>query len=254
MTDEEAARLRGAMKTRDAWWTRKVIGPLANRVVGWLAPVRIVTPNRVTVTSLLVGLVASGFLAVGRQPALAIGGILLQFSFLLDCVDGQLSRFRNSSTVFGAILDRLCDRVKLFAVVLALVLGLYRVAGDHVAPFVGFAYFFCEYMIEMYVTSHRNFEAGAVVRPGRESRVVAAALNPLRVLDLPVIQLGFADRYLLISCFAVLGMTRAGLWLLLGLALVQVLLRPVYHVLSLRLRLGEWPWNDDRGHRLGENL
>lgn len=88
---------------------------------------------------------ASALIAQGRQPALALGGIVLQISFLLDCVDGQLSRFRDSSSLFGAILDHLCDRVKLFSVVLGLAYGLYRVTQDRNPLFLGFGYFVCEY-------------------------------------------------------------------------------------------------------------
>lgn len=251
---EDVRRLRSAIKARDAWWARLVIGPLANRLVGWIAPNPAVTPNRITVVSLAVGLVAAGLFAAGRQPSLALGGLLLQLSFVLDCADGQLARFRESSSLFGAILDRVCDRVKLFGVVLGLSYGLYRTTGDASAMLVGFAYFFCEYMIEMYVSLYRHFAAGAAVRPLEESPTIAAALLPLRLLDLPIVQLGFADRYLLISCFTIAGALRPLLILLLALGLLQLVLRPVYSVLSLRLRLGYWPWNDVRRHRLGENF
>jgi phosphatidylglycerophosphate synthase len=254
MKDSDLGRLRAAIKTRDAWWARDVVGPLANRVVGWIEPLPFVTPNRVTLASLAVGLVAAALIAEGRQPALALGGIVLQISFLLDCVDGQLSRFRDSSSLFGAILDRLCDRVKLFGVVLGLAYGLFRVTQDCTPLFLGFGYFFCEYMIEVYVQSYRRFEADATPRGSGESRAVAAAVAPLRILDLPLIQLGFADRYLLVSCFTVAGATHLLLWLLIFLGILHLVLRPVYYVLSLRLRFGDWPWNDERRHRLGENF
>jgi len=246
------SRLKSAIKTRDAWWARLIIGPLANRVVARLADTRI-SPNQVTLTSLGVGVVAAALFADGRWPSLAAGGLLVQLSFLLDCVDGQLARYRASSNLFGSILDRVCDRLKLFAVVFGLSVGLYRTSGDATALAVGFGYFFCEYMVELYVTSHRRFVAHAPRKPDAASRAVAAALLPLRALDLPIVQLGFADRYFLVSAFTIAGAVRSLLWLLLALGLLQLLLRPVYSILSVRLELGHWPWNDERKHALGQD-
>lgn len=45
MKDNDLGRLRAAIKTRDVWWARFVVGPLANRVVGWIEPLPFVTPN-----------------------------------------------------------------------------------------------------------------------------------------------------------------------------------------------------------------
>ncbi|MGH7818367.1 MAG: CDP-alcohol phosphatidyltransferase family protein, partial [Candidatus Binatia bacterium] len=247
-------RLAAAIKPRDAWWSRLVVGPLANRVVGRLAPYPAVTPNRVTLFSLAVGLAAAALFFVAEQPALLAGALLLQVSFLLDCVDGQLARFRGSSSLFGAILDRLCDRVKLAAVLLGIATGAHGEGGSATPLVLAFFYFFCEYMIEVYVSTHRRFEVGAAPRGGEASRAVETALFCLRALDLPIVRLGFADRYFLMSAFLAFGAVAPLLSLLALLGALQLLLRPAYSVLALRARLGDWPWNDERRHHLGENF
>jgi phosphatidylglycerophosphate synthase len=247
-------RLRAAVKKRDAWWAHWVVGPLANRIVGAVAPYGAVTPNRVTLVSLLVGMAAAFCFAVGTPAALRIGAIVLQASFVLDCVDGQLARFRGESTLFGAALDKLCDRVKLFAVTFALAAGLARSTGDAGWFVPALVYFFAESMIEQYVTVYRKLEEGAVSRAGPASRAAEAAFAALRALDLPIVRLGFADRYFLISALTLAAASGACLKALVALGLLQVTLRPVYYAAAYRSRFGVWPWNDERAHRLGENF
>jgi len=254
MPNSERTRLTAAIKPRDAWWARWVIGPLANRVVARLAPYPWITPNRLTLISLAVGIAAGLLFAVGGQPALAVGGLTLQLSFLFDCADGQLARFRGSSSVFGAILDRICDRVKLFAVLLGLAYGSFRVTGEAEPLVLGFAYFFSDYMVETYIRTYRRFEADAAPRPGADSRMARGFLSALRFLDLPIVRLGFADRYFLVSAFTIVGAALPLLRLLCLLGALQLVLRPVYSVLALRLRFGDWPWNDARRHHLGQNF
>ncbi|MGH7859275.1 MAG: CDP-alcohol phosphatidyltransferase family protein [Candidatus Binatia bacterium] len=251
---KETARLRAAIKARDVWWARLVIGPLANRLVGRLARYPWVTPNRLTVSSLIVGLVAAALFAVGRQPALAVGGIVLQVSFLLDCSDGQLSRFRGSSSLFGAILDRLSDRLKVFASAFALAVGAFRQTGDPTPFVLALVFLFSESMVEHYTQTYRRLSDGAAARSDAEPGLTSVAVALLRVLDLPVVRLGFADGYFLMSAFALAGAILPLLWLLAALGSLQVVLRPLYAVAAFRSRFGYWPWNDERSHRLGQNF
>ena len=246
----ETARLRTAIKPRDAWWAHWVIGPLANRVVGAIAPVTWVTPNRVTVASLAVGLVATAAFARGTPAALAAGGVILQLSFLLDCVDGQLSRYRGTSSLYGAILDQMCDRWKLFAVVLGLAVGLWRVEGTMTGFALGLVYFFAEYMLEVYVRNYRRLAEGAVSGTAEPGSAVRLVRDVLRTLDLPLVRLAFADRYFLVSAFTIVGAAGPLLWLLAGLGTLQVLLRPIYYACHFRTENGTWPWNDERRHTL----
>lgn len=248
----DAARLRAAIKPRDAWWAHFVIGPLANRVVGRIAPVPWVTPNRLTLASLGVGLLAAALFAVGSWPALAVGGVLLQASFLLDCMDGQLSRFRETSSLFGSILDRTTDRVKLFGVTFGLAYGAFRIEQESLAFVLAFVYFFAEYMLELYIRAYRQLAAGAVTSAAPPSAAIRGTRQGLRLLDVPIIRLAFADRYFLVSVLTIAGHARLLLWLLAGIGLVQVVLRPVYYALHLRCDLGHWPWQDERRHTLAE--
>jgi phosphatidylglycerophosphate synthase len=66
-----------------------------------------VTPNAVTWAMIAVGLIAAAVLTLpGVLPALA-AALLIQGQILLDCVDGELARWRRQFSPAGIYLDRL---------------------------------------------------------------------------------------------------------------------------------------------------
>ena len=84
----------------------------------------------VTVLSMLFGVLAAGFFAVGVQWALVVGAVLIQVSFTLDCVDGQLARFTRQTSLSGAWLDALFDRIKEFLIYAGLAYGATRTGAE----------------------------------------------------------------------------------------------------------------------------
>jgi phosphatidylglycerophosphate synthase len=66
-----------------------------------------VTPNQVSVFSLLLAAGAFACFAIG-QPIAA--GVLIQTSSVIDGVDGDLARLQGSATRFGGIFDATLDR------------------------------------------------------------------------------------------------------------------------------------------------
>jgi phosphatidylglycerophosphate synthase len=70
-----------------------------------------VTPNHVTITAIVVGLVASWFASRGGYAHLAVAGVLLQINSILDSVDGELARLRFQYSKVGQWLDNLSDDI-----------------------------------------------------------------------------------------------------------------------------------------------
>lgn len=87
-------------------WTRLVIEPVANPAARLLAPLPRITPNRVTLVSLLLGLVAAACFATGH---LQWGGAAFLLRYLVDCVDGKVARRQGTSSARGALLDISAD-------------------------------------------------------------------------------------------------------------------------------------------------
>ncbi|MGW0906073.1 DUF5941 domain-containing protein [Streptomyces sp. NPDC002853] len=128
--DDEAVRLRTAVKSRDGFFTTYCISPYSRYIARWCAR-RGLTPNQVTTASLLVALIAAGCAATGTRGGFVAAGLLLLFSFVLDCTDGQLARYSLQYSTLGAWLDATFDRAKEYAYYAGLALGAAR-GGDDV--------------------------------------------------------------------------------------------------------------------------
>jgi len=121
-SDEDCLRLAATVKQDDAffasffatWWTKHLAR----------AAVRVgVSANAVTLASFAAGLGAAAALAVGTRPWLVAGALLLQLSFVLDCVDGQIARYTRTFSPLGAWMDVVFDRVNEILVFAALAVG-----------------------------------------------------------------------------------------------------------------------------------
>jgi CDP-alcohol phosphatidyltransferase len=115
-------------KVPDLFWNRYVCRPLAAVLVNSLKDTR-VTPNQITLASFLVGVVSAGLLLVlpGRL-GLIVAVLVYQASYVLDCADGMLARWRGLASPAGHLLDFLMDELKAFAVLAAAAL---RLQGEH---------------------------------------------------------------------------------------------------------------------------
>jgi phosphatidylglycerophosphate synthase len=93
----------------------RVLHPIARTAGGS------VSPNAVTVVTLLVGLAAAAALVVRAYPW-ALGLWLL--NRVLDGLDGAIARLHGRQTDFGGYLDILCDFVVYAAIPIGLAFGL----------------------------------------------------------------------------------------------------------------------------------
>ncbi|MER7836949.1 DUF5941 domain-containing protein [Streptomyces sp. NPDC096040] len=126
--DDEAVRLKSAVKSRDGFFTTFFISPYSRYLARWCAQ-RGLTPNQVTTASLLTALVAAGCAATGTRAGFVAAGVLLIASFVLDCTDGQLARYSLQYSTLGAWLDATFDRAKEYAYYAGLALGAARGGG-----------------------------------------------------------------------------------------------------------------------------
>ncbi|WP_406865502.1 DUF5941 domain-containing protein [Streptomyces sp. HUAS MG47] len=128
--DDEAVRLRNAVKAHDGFFTTFFISPYSRYIARWCAR-RGLTPNQVTTASLLTALIAAGCAATGDRAGYVAAGVLLLVSFVLDCTDGQLARYSLQYSTMGAWLDATFDRAKEYSFYAGLALGAAR-SGDDV--------------------------------------------------------------------------------------------------------------------------
>ena len=121
---------RRTRKPNDIIWNRFVARPLAAVVVVPLARTGI-TPNQVTFLTLPVFLAGAVMLALLPSWGALVGGAaIIEFSYVLDCADGQLARLKGTSSPVGAHLDFLMDELKAFALIAAIAIRLWMPAHD----------------------------------------------------------------------------------------------------------------------------
>lgn len=101
---------------------RYIQDPIANQFVCFLKNTP-VTPNQVTYFSVLVGFASGYAFSFASTLSLMIGGVLLEFTLLLDCVDGQLARAKNMASDWGRLIDGIAGYFAYLAVVYGLIRG-----------------------------------------------------------------------------------------------------------------------------------
>jgi phosphatidylglycerophosphate synthase len=106
-------------KVPDLFWNRFVCRPLAAVLVDVVKGTR-VTPNQITLASFVVGVASAALLVLlpGRT-GLIIAVLVYQASYVLDCADGMLARWREVASPAGHLLDFLMDELKAFAILAA---------------------------------------------------------------------------------------------------------------------------------------
>jgi phosphatidylglycerophosphate synthase len=85
-----------------------------------------VSPNFITILSMITGLTAAWFFSKGTHPAFITAACLLIVSHLFDCVDGQLARLRGVSSRLGKTLDILADLVTDIAAFIGVALAMIK--------------------------------------------------------------------------------------------------------------------------------
>ncbi|PZG14481.1 hypothetical protein C1J01_26820 [Nonomuraea aridisoli] len=114
-------------KRRDSWWTVYFVDPVACRVALPVANHTRLTPNALTVFSLVLGMVSAAFFATNQLVA---GACLFYLSFMIDCVDGKIARLKGTGTPFGLWLDYVGDRIRVVLCAGGLAYGQYALTGD----------------------------------------------------------------------------------------------------------------------------
>ena len=133
------------MKLKDRWmklrnyqsddfWAMLFARPLTILFLLPIVEKKWVTPNRITVLSILTKLAGSAFVFFDRTySGGVIGAILLNLGLVFDNMDGTVSRFHNCPTKFGFYLDKISDAVTMTLMFWAI--GFRAYGMNYEAPF-----------------------------------------------------------------------------------------------------------------------
>ncbi|MHB8170294.1 MAG: CDP-alcohol phosphatidyltransferase family protein [Thermincolia bacterium] len=122
-------RVKKAVKTEDGIIATLFSSKFSAFLLHFIGPSSI-TPNQVSVFSLVLSFIAAYLLYLGEYWALVAGAIMIQVHFIFDCLDGELARFQERPSIYGGWLDQMIDRISEFLFIMGLTWGVYNQTGD----------------------------------------------------------------------------------------------------------------------------
>jgi len=130
----------GANKTLEhdglvAYFVGRPLARLFSRVL----VATLVTPNQVTVVSLVVGLAGAASAALGTYWGFVVGAFLYWFGMVVDCVDGDLARVRVEGSRLGQWLDTIADDLSTSSFTAGMGIGVARLTGHQWWAWLGVA-------------------------------------------------------------------------------------------------------------------
>jgi phosphatidylglycerophosphate synthase len=264
MPRPSAAELRPVVHPRgvkdrrsgEHWAGRLYMREISLRVDPYLVNTR-VSPNQLTCLMVVVGVLGGAVLLVPGVWGAVLGVVMVQLYLLLDCVDGEIARWRKQTSVAGVYLDRighyLCEAALLvgFGVRAADVFGQQGSGANWLWAFLGTVAALGAILVKaetdlVDVARQRSGlpavrDEASASRSSRlaQARRAAAALRFHRLV-------GGIEASLFILLVAVLDLcgvtgsalffTRLGVAVLVGVAVVQTVLHLVSILTSSRLR------------------
>ncbi|MFE4533820.1 CDP-alcohol phosphatidyltransferase family protein [Streptomyces scopuliridis] len=238
-------------RSGEHWAGRLYMREISLRVDRYLVNTR-VTPNQLTYVMTVAGALAAPALLVPGIPGAVLGVLAVQLYLLLDCVDGEIARWKKQYSMTGVYLDRvaayLCDAAVLLGFGLrgADLWGTGRI--DWLWAFLGTLAALGAIMVKAetdLVGVARHQQGLAPVKEAASeprSSGMALARRAAGALKFHRLILGI-EASLLILLLAILDsvrgdlfFTRLGIAVLAGIAVVQTLLHLVSILASSRLR------------------
>jgi len=121
---------RKTRKVPDLFWNAYVCRPIAAVLVSAIEGTRI-TPNQITLSAVFVALASVALLLVWPGHLGLIAAVLVfELSYVLDCADGMLARWRGTASPVGHLLDFLMDELKAFCLLAAVAVRLFLEQKD----------------------------------------------------------------------------------------------------------------------------
>ncbi len=142
--NQKLVRLWATKNTNDEWWSSFVTSPLAIGANYYAVDVKWLTPDRITLLSFVVAIVSTVFIVQGGMVNFVIAAILIQASHVLDCMDGQMARYRKTPSALGSYIDKLTDQIQVTLWFGAVGYAAYLQAHDItplILAFVGVAFY-----------------------------------------------------------------------------------------------------------------
>ncbi|MFT4546715.1 MAG: phosphatidylglycerophosphate synthase [Verrucomicrobiales bacterium] len=132
-------RLWATKNKNDEWWSSFVTSPLAIAANYLVIDFKWLTPNLVTLFSFIAACAATALIVIGGQVEFYIAAALIHISHVLDCMDGQMARYRGVSSRGGSFFDKVTDQLQVSLWFGAIGYAAYAQTGEVLPVFLAFA-------------------------------------------------------------------------------------------------------------------
>lgn len=111
--NERLTRLWQTKTKDDEYWSSFVTSPLAIGLNYFVVDLQWLTPNRITLLSFIVALASSVFILANSPGYFIVAAVLINLSHVLDCMDGQMARYRKLTSHVGSYYDKFTDQLQV---------------------------------------------------------------------------------------------------------------------------------------------
>jgi phosphatidylglycerophosphate synthase len=111
--NDKFQRLWATKNKNDEWWSSFVTAPLAIAANYLVVDYKWLTPNLLTLISFMVAIAATTLIVGGGQAEFYAAAALIHLSHVLDCMDGQMARYRRVTSRGGGFFDKITDQVQV---------------------------------------------------------------------------------------------------------------------------------------------
>jgi CDP-L-myo-inositol myo-inositolphosphotransferase len=116
---------------------RYIIRKISGFISGFLSRTP-VTPNQVTIISLILGIISGVFFSLGEYTYTITAGLLYFLSTVFDQCDGEVARLKQMETDFGRKLDIIVDAIVNAVIVVGITIAVYVKMGSVLVIITGF--------------------------------------------------------------------------------------------------------------------
>ena len=136
--NDKLTRLWATKTKNDEWWSSFVTAPLAIALNYLVVDIKWLTPNLITLLSFIVAILSVVLIIAGGTVNFISAAVLIHLSHILDCMDGQMARYRNTSSLAGCYFDKLTDQLQITLWFGAIGYAAYAQSHDVVPVFLAF--------------------------------------------------------------------------------------------------------------------
>ena len=116
----------------DRYIIRKISG-----FITWLLVKTPVTPNQVTIISLILGIASAAFFSHGAHTYTIIAGLFYFISTVFDQCDGEVARHKQMTSDFGKTFDIIVDSIVNATITIGITIAIYKTNGSGLTIIAG---------------------------------------------------------------------------------------------------------------------